>query len=768
MALKTLMLLAMAQYTLVEARDVLSKNTNPIRKVLGMLKDMQNELVKEVDSEKDLYEKAMCACSTGEAELTKVIDHSNSETSRLTAEVASQTAAKSRLESQLKAHGADKASTEKGLGESAAIRSREHEKFAQSDKMLKFTLGQLDAAIPMIENSASAASFVQAMDKRSQDSAPNLRRIVSVTTYLSAEQKDQVLGFLQGGEEAGAPSAGSQQIIGVLKVMHDEMSKDSKAMTTDENNAAAAFSEMRTSQLKHLGNVVKTIFDKEKQVGELTLSLSQDNDALDDAQTELNDGTRYLQSLKTQCANKANDRDLRQKSRTGEIAAISEAIKILSGDEQMDTFSKVLKPALAQMPNYGAFLQARGVTKKALPHVQNLMQRTKPAQALLLSQIRRPAGDVAEHASQATKVVGFMIDNMVEVLHSDDVNDEHKKEYCYNETTSFAQLQEDKEMHHDGLEKRIAVLTSEINQLIEDIKALVEERNSIDQQVAEASTQRSKEHDEFAAGYREMDIAKQLIDKAANRLQAFYNPSMFAQAPPTGALTQTAYFMGPPGQEEAEVAPVQSAEAGDDANFGAALVQLASVRGTASNKVAPVELPDTPKTYEKKESGGVLGLLAQMKEDLSVDTRQAEGEEKHAQADYTRVMHDAKVSREDNVKAQNDKEATKADTEEKRLMAKQDLVRTAEEIFQIKQYLSRLHIECDFLMRNFESRHESRVDEEMGLESAETIVTGGDPPTYPGTVKVFKEETAKSHVDEHFPDPAMPTEQASAEQAAEQ
>jgi hypothetical protein len=148
--------------------------------------------------------------------------------------------------------------------------------------------------------------------------------------------------------------------------------------------------------------------------------------------------------------------------------------------------------------------------------------------------------------------------------------------------------------------------------------------------------------------------------------------------------------------------------------------------------------------------------MHQMKEELTVDMKEAEMEEKHAMQDYTRTMHEAKESREAAVKAKVDKEATKADKEEKLAMSKEDLKRTAEEIFQIKQYLTKLHIECDFLVRNFETRHESRIEEEVGLESAETIATKGDPPTYPGTEKMYEEEHSKKQVDEHFPDAEIP------------
>merc|ERR1719160_1845412 len=115
-AFKALLLVAVIRYSLVEA-NVLVKNTNPIRKVLAMLGDMREELLKEKDVEKDLFEKAMCACSTGEADLTKVIDHSNAEIARLTPKIDSDTAAKAKLDSAIAAHNADKTATENALAQ---------------------------------------------------------------------------------------------------------------------------------------------------------------------------------------------------------------------------------------------------------------------------------------------------------------------------------------------------------------------------------------------------------------------------------------------------------------------------------------------------------------------------------------------------------------------------------------------------------------------------------------------------------------------------
>jgi len=168
--------------------------------------------------------------------------------------------------------------------------------------------------------------------------------------------------------------------------------------------------------------------------------------------------------------------------------------------------------------------------------------------------------------------------------------------------------------------------------------------------------------------------------------------------------------------------------------------------------VAPPVVPDTPTTYEKKESGGVLGLMNTMKEELVADMRQLETEEKNSAADYVRIMKEAKETRAQLVKTINHKEEAKADLEDKHGQAKTDRKLTEKEIQNIAIYLVQLHSECDFLMRNFEVRHEGRVEEEGGLEDAKTIVTHEEPPTHGQIEADYKSEKSDADVEQHFPE----------------
>merc|ERR1719482_293261 len=99
----------------------------------------------------------------------------------------------------------------------------------------------------------------------------------------------------------------------------------------------------------------------------------------------------------------------------------------------------------------------------------------------------------------------------------------------------------------------------------------------------------------------------------------------------------------------------------------------------------------------------------------------------------------------------NERKATKAATDAKLVANKELLDLTEEELHNLELYLLQLHTECDFLVRNFEVRHESRIDEETGLETAETIVTDEEPPSHKEIEKRFAEEHTDDDVDEHFP-----------------
>jgi hypothetical protein len=735
----------------VDELDKSEDGANPLAKIVGMMTDMRTELEKEAKDEKEIFEEAMCICKKGEKELQGVVDFSTAEIERLTSKVEHGTASKAKLAAELKDHATDKEETTKALQEATVIREKENAKFKADDADMKTNLAGLDQAIPMIENQgAGGASFIQGGDESGRGA--KLLKIIEDYGghYLSIDKKATATSFLESTISGTAPelSAGVAELLGILKSMKDEMQADHDEMSKDEHTAAVNYQDMKKTKGAHLKLLAETMLDKQKREGETTLSLAEDKDSLDDTSEELANAQKYLAQLQKACETKASQRDMRAKMRADEIMALSEAIDILSSDDATDAIKKASgnEPTLLATnhpkphKSYLALVQNAATLKDktaapAKRHILKLLsvKSATHEKARDLFRDTRPAG-VDESAGAATKVVNFMIDNMVENLHQDDVDDEHKKDWCFNETDVMTRVQEEKTLLEDQLNTSIAAMTEDLTGLQAEIKELEDTIFQQDQTVLKATKQRKEEHEDFVATFAAMDTSLRLLDRAATKLNRIYNPEM----------------------QKAKEDAVKKAAA-EAAGLG--LLQKSSLRkaavqshsGKADSKVDPIVLPDTPVEYEKKESGGVIGLMDKLKQEIKADQKESEVDEKYASRDYVALMKDQKVMRASNVESLHTKQAQAADLED-RIHKDSELQEfTIQELAALKVYLRQLDIECTFIMKNYEARHGARVGEEMGLEGAETIVTHEDPPTHKGTVATYEAEHSHKQVDEHFP-----------------
>jgi len=280
----------------------------------------------------------------------------------------------------------------------------------------------------------------------------------------------------------------------------------------------------------------------------------------------------------------------------------------------------------------------------------------------------------------------------------------------------------------------------------EEIKTLEEMIALTDKNVFEATGQRKKEHQEFVDSFTTMASALRLLDKAMIRLGKFYSPKAHSKAVETTkseALKKAGLSLLT--RTQAPTLAVQRMIASFD---DTALIEKSS----AHSKLARVVLPETPGTYEKMESGGVIELMNKMKSDIKVDMTEAETEEKNAAKDYARAMKDAQESRAQDTKSLNHQKEVKAATEMKITDAKELHMLTENEIHNLDLYMAQMHTECDFLVRNFEVRHEGRIGEEVGLEEAKSIVTGEEPPNHRVVEAGYDSEHSDAEVEEHFVD----------------
>ena len=101
-------------------------------------------------------------------------------------------------------------------------------------------------------------------------------------------------------------------------------------------------------------------------------------------------------------------------------------------------------------------------------------------------------------------------------------------------------------------------------------------------------------------------------------------------------------------------------------------------------------------------------------------------EDDDAQAEYETMMADSAEKRQVDSASLADKESAKADSESKALKLKEEDTATMKEVLSTAETLKGLHLECDWLVSNFEVRKEARAGEVDALKKAKAVLSGAD------------------------------------------
>merc|ERR1719389_1256995 len=349
-----------------------------------------------------------------------------------------------------------------------------------------------------------------------------LRKIVESATSVDDYERSSVLSFLSGKNPFGDYGAQSGEITGILKAMKDEMDKDLGGAVTAEETAAAGFEELAAAKKAEIAAAGAAIESKTKRSGELAVSVVTTADDIEDTTSELSDTQSFLANLASQCATKKKEWEVRSATRSQEVAAISEAIKILNDDDALDLFKKTL--SLEQETHKFGFLQRRSsvaVAARARDMVAALVKKASPHKSQL---------ELIELGLKAKKVdfskVLAMIDGMTTVLKEEQKNDDAQKAFCDKDLESSEGEKKETEEAIESSEAFIEETTEASETTSEEISALQKDIKALDKAVAEATEQRKEEHSDFQTFQTQTDAAFQLIEKAKNRLFKFYRPDL--------------------------------------------------------------------------------------------------------------------------------------------------------------------------------------------------------------------------------------------------
>merc|ERR1719375_80653 len=324
-----------------------------------------------------------------------------------------------------------------------------------------------------------------------------------------------------------------------------------------------------------------------------------------------------------------------------------------------------------------------------------------------------------------------MIDELAAVLAKEQSEDDTKKEWCEEEMDKTEDEIKALTRTASDLQKAIDDQKDALASIESEVEALSAAVRKLDKQVVEATEQRKEEHADAVEELANNNAAKSLLELAKNRMNKFYNPTLY-EAPAKRELSEADRITSNMGGTLAPTAPP-----GGIAGTGVvgAFVQLrsdlyaelyAKSQAAAAARAPPAPAPEADLSYKKKgeESTGVLTMLDTIIADVDAEIQELEITEKESQADYEAFMKESTEKRATDAKTIADKEGAKAELEaelqsnlEDQKSAKKDLLATGEA-------LQDLHPSCDWLLQNYKLRKEARANEVDALGKAKDVLNG--------------------------------------------
>merc|ERR1719375_3080802 len=150
--------------------------------------------------------------------------------------------------------------------------------------------------------------------------------------------------------------------------------------------------------------------------------------------------------------------------------------------------------------------------------------------------------------------------------------------------------------------------------------------------------------------------------------------------------------------------------------------------GVALAQEAPPPSPEAVPAYQKKGemSSGVIAMMDMLIADLDKEMQTIQVEEKEAQAEYEEFVATSAEKRAADTKSIAEIEAAKAGLESDITAQETEKKATMNEAMAKAEFLKDLHLECDWLLSNFEVRKAARAGEVDSLKKAKAVLSGAD------------------------------------------
>jgi len=654
-----------------DTQETLSEKNRPVSKVVNLLKDIVLQLEKEGEEDEEVYQQMGCWCTTNDKLKTQEVANGNDRLNELTHAIEEHTANSARLNAELGYLKKEFAQNEEALGSATALRKKQLAEFNMEEKDMILSITSLKSAVVALSKNHEASAFLQESSEVRRAStlqAASLRHQLKryaglFPTTITPDQQRLVQSFLQAqGETRGSSwQPQSGEIFGILKAMKESFETNLAQSQKEETENNNAYEDLKKAKDDEIVAGGDLIDTKIQELASTNEKNAQAKQDIKDTRNTLAANTEYLANLQGQCQNIDHEYEARTAARQLEIAATSKALQFLNSDEAHDLFSRTFN-----------FIQ----TSSSLHRAQRSRVMEMLSGAAKRSRDPRLSALSVRSRADAFGAVRKNIQDMVDTLTSEKEEEIKKKDYCIETITEIdsADLDEQTRNKQDAL-AAIDTLKMSRDKLLLQIQDLQVEIVEAEDELKKAGLDREKANQEFKVVVADQRATQKLLAAALKILASVYDK--------------------------------------------AALVQLK----TRSSQGPPP--PPGFKTAEKSAaSGGVMGMIQSIIDDAKQMEKEAVRSEKESQEEYGNFVTDTNVAVDALNKDLTNKREDKAKTETDEVQRQNELEEALDALEENEKASKDIHYECDFLLKNFETRQSTRDDEIESLNQALMIFSG--------------------------------------------
>lgn len=643
-----------------------TEKSRPVTKVIVLLKDMLAQLNQEQADDEDIYDKMECWCTTNDREKTEAIEFANQRIKELTSTIEEKSALIDQLDADIAKYREEVRSDEAALMQATELRKKEKAEFDDEERELLEAITAVKSAVAVLakHNALLQVPKQQLVDIANmvQDKLYKYSKMFQGVLTPAQKHAASLLSNMQKpAYQSYAPR--SSEIFGILQQMQETFESNLDHARQEETAAVKAFEELKEAKQSQITAGEDAIATKQAERADSVQTRAEAEQDKIDTEESLSADEKYLRNLKIKCELTDKEWEQRKKTRSEEMAAVSEAISILNSDAAFDTFTKTFTPSLLQeaiSANSKMRADASGVLAAAAAKSHNSHLATIAVQVSLDS---------------FTKVKEA-IDKMIAELQKEKQDEITQRDWCIEEFNKNDAETQEKEHQKDNYETREAHLESTLKTLTTEIDALTKENEEMQAEMKKAGESREAANQEFQTTVADQQETQQVLKAALSALKEYYHRGI------PSLVQQSEDPVGPP--------PPEGFEA-----------------------------------YEKNANApGVIGMLESILSDAATMEGEARKAEEDAQTAYETFTKDSNQAIKVNLKSIVDKTAAKAKAETNLVETKEGLASTNFELEHLASYKGQVHASCDFVMDNFDIRQTARDEEVEALRQAKAILAG--------------------------------------------